>query len=105
MLHQCKALACKSLPPAAKISVLTNLYDNSRLGNNPYETVLTPAVVASSAFGLLGSYVVEGAVFSQVLIMANVAFQNPNGTRQVRTQDVPSLPARHVPCAPTHADW
>ena len=60
--------------------MLTNLYDNARSANNPYETVLTPAVVASSAFGLLGSYVVEGAVYSQVLIMTNVAFQMPNGT-------------------------
>ena len=60
--------------------MLTNLYDNARSGNNPYETALTPAVVASSAFGVLGTYVVEGAVYSQVLIMTNVAFQMPNGT-------------------------
>ena len=80
MLHEVasEGLTCDCF--AAKISVLTNLYDNARSANNPYETVLTPAVVASSAFGLLGSYVVEGAVYSQVLIMTNVAFQTPNGT-------------------------
>ena len=73
-----EALTCKRL--AAKISVLTNLYDNARSANNPYETVLTPAVVASSAFGVLGTYAVVGAVYSQVLIMTNVAFQMPDGT-------------------------
>ena len=56
------------------------MYDSSRSGNNPYETALTPAVVSSSAFGVLGSYNVVGAVYSQVLIMTNVAFQTPSGT-------------------------
>ncbi|KAK9838149.1 hypothetical protein WJX81_004300 [Elliptochloris bilobata] len=66
---------------ASKISVLTNLYDNARSGNNPYETKLTPAVVASSAFGLVATYAVQGAVYSQPLIMAGVAFQTPSGIR------------------------
>ena len=67
-------------PHAARVSVLTSMYDTSRSGNNPYETALTPAVVAGSAFGLLGTYGVVGAVYSQVLIMTNVAFQAPDGT-------------------------
>ena len=59
---------------AAPVSILTHLFDNSRSGNNPYETLLTPAAVAGPNFGLVAQLQVQGAIYSQPLIKTNVAF-------------------------------
>lgn len=62
--------------PAAGSSnadVVTFHYDNMRSGANTNETVLTPANVNSTKFGLLGSFAVDGKVDGQPLYLSNVS--------------------------------
>jgi hypothetical protein len=54
------------------IEQLTFHFDNYRTGWNPYETTLTPAAVASGSFGLATSLAVDGNVYAQPLVAANV---------------------------------
>ena len=67
---------------AAPVSVLTYHYDNSRTGQNTNEAVLTPANVASSTFGLLFSYPVDGQVYAEPLLVPGVAVAG-QGTHNV----------------------
>ena len=53
-------------------SVTTYHYDNNRTGWNPHETVLTPANVNSSSFGLLYSATLDDQVDAQPLYMPGV---------------------------------
>jgi hypothetical protein len=53
--------------------VVTYHYDNMRSGANTNETVLTPANVNSTKFGLLGSFTVDGKVDGQPLYLSNVS--------------------------------
>jgi uncharacterized repeat protein (TIGR03806 family) len=55
-----------------KISVLTYHYDNTRQGANTNETLLTPANVNLSSFGKLFTYVLDGYLYAQPLIVTNL---------------------------------
>lgn len=57
----------------ALMAMTTQQYDNSRTGQNPNETILTPSNVSSGQFGKLFSVVVDGKVYAQPLYVANVA--------------------------------
>ena len=54
-------------------TVLTYHNDNDRTGANAHEAALTLANVNSTAFGQLFSHAVDGPIFGQPLVMANVA--------------------------------
>jgi outer membrane protein assembly factor BamB len=66
-------------------SATTNHYDNYRTGWNPNETILTPAVVGGSNFGLLQSVPLDDQVDSQPLYMpaVNVTAGPYRGTHDV----------------------
>ncbi len=65
-------LAPAPTPDAPGIDVTTYHYDNARDGLNANETVLTPANVASSTFGLKGVYGVDGKVDAQPLVVSGL---------------------------------
>ena len=85
---KCAALICASLlalsetPIASAQNILTERYDNARTGANLSETQLNPSTVASGAFGRIGNYTVDGAVYAQPLYVQNVAIPGV-GTRNV----------------------
>ena len=54
------------------LNLLTYKYDNSRLGQNTSETVLTPANVTPDTFGLLRRLDVDGKVDGQPLYLGNL---------------------------------
>ena len=54
--------------------ITTYHYDNARDGLNAKETILTPANVNSSSFGLLGNYPVDGKVDAQPLYVGGLPF-------------------------------
>jgi outer membrane protein assembly factor BamB len=56
---------------ALAADILTNRGDNARTGLNPNETILTPANVSSSSFGLLYNQPVDGQVYAQPLYVSN----------------------------------
>jgi len=57
---------------AAQISITTYHYDNNRTGWNNRETVLTPANVATSSFGLLYNVALDDQVDGQPLFVPGV---------------------------------
>jgi hypothetical protein len=66
----------------SNVDVVTYHYDNTRSGANTNETVLTPANVNSTKFGLLGSFTVDGKVDGQPLYLSNVSIPGV-GTKNV----------------------
>jgi hypothetical protein len=58
---------------SSNVDVVTYHYDAMRSGANTNETVLTPANVNSTTFGLLGSFTVDGKVDVQPLYLSNVS--------------------------------
>ena len=61
-----------ALTAATQVAVTTYHYDNYRTGWNSSETLLTPASVASTSFGLLGTVTVDDQVDAQPLLVPNV---------------------------------
>jgi hypothetical protein len=68
------AILAVSIPCAARAQVNITTYhnDNLRSGQNPYETTLTPAMVQQSTFGKLFSQPVDGQIYAQPLVLANL---------------------------------
>ena len=59
-------------PAISAVSVLTYHNDNARTGQNTNEAILTPANVGSTNFARLFSQPVDGYVFAEPLVAANV---------------------------------
>jgi hypothetical protein len=64
------------------VNVTTYHNDNLRSGQNLHETVLTPALVQMSTFGKLFSQPVDGQIYAQPLVLANL-FIAGKGTHTV----------------------
>jgi hypothetical protein len=73
---------CAESVVAQGASVLTCQNDNARTGQNTNETILAPASVNSNSFGLLFTSPVDGFVYAQPLVLANVAIPG-QGTHDV----------------------
>lgn len=54
------------------VSVLTYMYNNARTGANTQETSLTPANVNSTTFGMLGSWSLDAASYTEPLYVPGV---------------------------------
>jgi hypothetical protein len=67
---------------SSNVDVVTYHYDAMRSGANTNETMLTPANVNSTKFGLLGSFTVDGKVDGQPLYLSNVSIPGV-GTKNV----------------------
>ncbi len=59
----------------APVAVVTGQYGNSRTGANPQETILTPANVSASGFGLLFTQTVDENIFAQPLYVPGLTIQ------------------------------
>src|SRR5262249_51276350 len=57
---------------AQSVAVTTYHNDNRRTGLNSHETILTPANVGSSAFGLLSTVTLDDQVDAQPLVVPGV---------------------------------
>jgi len=66
------ALAALASVSTAQVQVTTYHNDMCRTGLNPSETILTPANVNPTSFGLLFTLPVDGQVYAQPLYMPNV---------------------------------
>jgi hypothetical protein len=64
------------------VNVTTYHNDNVRSGQNLHETVLTPALVQMSTFGKLFSQPVDGQIYGEPLVLANL-FIPGKGTHTV----------------------
>ena len=65
----------------AGVSVTTWHFDNNRSGLNPNETSLTPTTVNAKSFGKLFSYLVDGYVYGEPLLVSNLSING--GTHNV----------------------
>ena len=62
-----------SLVCRAQVNILTANGDNDRSNSNLQETQLSPATVNSSTFGKLGTWLVDGQVYSQPLFVSGLS--------------------------------
>ncbi|MFZ0807282.1 MAG: hypothetical protein WAN03_13895 [Candidatus Sulfotelmatobacter sp.] len=78
-------LTLSALLSSAQVAVTTYHYDNNRTGWNNQETVLTPANVATSAFGLLYNVALDDQVDGQPLYVpgVNITAGSSQGTHNV----------------------
>jgi hypothetical protein len=78
-------ISASTLLVTAQTAVTTYHYDNNRTGWNRNESVLTPANVASSSFGLLQTVVLDDQVDAQPLVVPGVVITAGNfkGTHDV----------------------
>jgi len=67
-------LTCPVL--AQTSNVLTGQYNNSRSGANLHETILTPAAVSATTFGLLFAQTVDGNLLAQPLYVQGLTIAN-----------------------------
>jgi len=58
--------------PASTTNIPTWHVDNSRTGLNSQETALTPSTVNATKFGKLWSYLVDGYVYGEPLVISNL---------------------------------
>ena len=65
--------AVAAAPALAQVNVLTQHNDNARTGANLRETVLTPAAVDKSRFGMLYKRVLDDQLYTQPLVVTQVA--------------------------------
>src|SRR6266404_3992466 len=84
----CIAVLFLCVPVVAQVNVLTYHNNNSRTGENPNETILTPANVNSLTFGKLFAYNVDGHVFAQPLYVSglNVPGQGTHNVILIATE-------------------
>ncbi len=66
----------------AQVNVVTYHNDNSRSGQNLHETTLTPTLVQQSTFGKLFSQPVDGQIYAEPLVLANLKISG-QGTHTV----------------------
>src|SRR5450755_1702572 len=71
------ALLCR-----AQVNILTANGNNDRTNSNLQETQLSPATVSPPTFGKLGTFPVDGQVYSQPLVMSGLSVPG-GGTHNV----------------------
>src|ERR1035438_9614975 len=71
-------LMLSALICSAQVSVLTQTGGNDRTSANLQETLLTPTTVTPAGFGKLGTFSVDGQVYSQALYVAGLRM--PDGS-------------------------
>ena len=71
-----------SNPASSSIAVLTYHNDNTRMGVNSNEIILTPANVNTNSFGRLFTCALDGFAYAQPLVMTNVSIPG-NGIHNV----------------------
>ncbi len=78
-------LGLATLGAAGQTAITTYHYDNHRTGWNQSETVLTPANVNSTSFGLLRTVALDDQVDAQPLVVPGVTITagNEQGTHDV----------------------
>ena len=81
-LPHAQTVTAESLAAAGLPVVATYHNDNSRTGQNPLETSLTPDNVNAARFGKLYSFPVDGYIYAQPLFMPQVAVPG-NGIHNV----------------------
>lgn len=88
-------LCSLSAPRArAQANVVTYHYNNRRNGLNPSETTLTPANVKPATFGKLYSRKVDGAIYSQPLVVSHLLITD-SYTGQVAYRNVVFVCTNH----------
>ncbi len=81
-LRAAALLSVLCLSSVAQVNVPTANYDNNRTNSNLSETILTTGNVAPGSFGKLGSFPVDGQVYTQPLYVSGVAIPG-SGTHNI----------------------